>query len=148
MNYLAWVVAFAVLIVAAKAHGADDMVQKTMIEPAGLIGLIAKYPLAFVQVICSFIGACVVSAYQKKDRLKQVLINTSVSIILTPLVFTLFTIDPTLPNWAGVALGLGLFSGIGLKLLIDPDIHAAIKDGVIHQIHDKLGGDESEEKAE
>jgi len=143
------VILIAAFSIAADAHGAD-MGQKAMIEPVGvkLIALIAKYPLLVAGLIGSIVGAAVISAYQKKDRLKQFLINASIGITLTPFIMTFLDAAPTVDRWAACALGVGIFSGLVLKILISPEVQDAFKHAIVHQIDERLGnGHHDDEKA-
>ena len=148
----------AVLLVAvlavAQAHGADMNMEQRMVEiglGAKLVALVTKYPLIFASIIGGFLGSCIVTAYQKKDRLKQFLINLCIAVVLTPVVFTLTGLPPTLDRWIAVALAMGLFSGLVLKMIISPEVQDAFKSALVHQINERLGsGDDEkvEEKAE
>jgi hypothetical protein len=134
------VVLVAAIWMAADAHGAE-MGKQAMIDPSGikLLAILAKYPLAVAAVVGSIVGASVVAAYQKKDRLKQVLINASVSITLTPGVFAFTGTEPTWDRWLACALVLGVVSGGLLKIWVDAEVQSAIRHGVAHQISKRLG---------
>lgn len=134
------VILIAAFSIAADTYGAD-MGQNAMIEPAGakLLALILKYPLAVAAVVGSIVGAGVISAYQKKDRFKQFLINASIGITLTPFVMTFLDAAPTIDRWAACALGVGMFSGLVLKILISHEVQDAFKHAIVHQIDERLG---------
>jgi len=145
---IAWILALAILAT-CNAHGAD-MGQRTMLEyPAGLKGLawLLKYPLIIAGVAGSMIGAAVVSSYQRKNRLQQFLVNASIAICLTPAVFEVTDIEPSIPTWLAAALLLGIVSGTVLQWWVDPKIQSSLKHAVSHQIDNRLGGGEAPDRA-
>ncbi len=138
------------LLVAANSHGSDMGRSMTELGIFGkLFASVWKYPLALAAIAGSFIGAAIFVAYQKKDRLKQLLINTGFAIVIAPGAFEITGVEPTPARWLALCVLLGLSSGLILRLWVDKHASRMAQDALLHRLARFIGGEgyHPEEKA-